>query len=109
MKKTIFAVVLTLLFTAALASSQGYNDQGYRGYGMMGPGMMGGWGYGVWSLVWLGFWGLALVGLVLLIVWLYKKTTEKTAGQTPLEILQTRYAKGEITKKQYEEMKKGLE
>lgn len=50
-----------------------------------------------------------MIGLVLLIIWLYKKTTGKTAGQTPLEILETRYVKGELTTKQFEEMKKELE
>ncbi|MFH1125667.1 MAG: SHOCT domain-containing protein [Candidatus Altiarchaeota archaeon] len=78
------------------------------GPGMMNGGMMGYGSYGIWSLLWLGFWALVLIGLVLLIIWLYKKTTGKTSGQTPLEILKARYAKGELTKKQFEEMKKGL-
>ncbi len=30
------------------------------------------------------------------------------AGQTPLDILQMRYARGEITKEQYEQMKRDL-
>jgi len=79
------------------------------GFGMMGPGMMGYGGYGTWGLVWMGFWVLALIGLVLLVIWLYRKISGKTAGQTPLDILKARYAKGELTKKQYEEMKKALE
>ena len=77
------------------------------GPGMMGYGMMG--GYGIWSLVWIGFWAFVLIGVVLLVVWLYKKISGKTTGQTPLEILKARYAKGEITKKQFEDMKKELE
>jgi len=35
--------------------------------------------------------------------------TEKEKGEEPLKILKLRYAKGEITKEQYEEMKKTLE
>ncbi len=31
------------------------------------------------------------------------------AGQAPLDILQVRYAKGEITKEQYEQMKRDLD
>jgi putative membrane protein len=46
--------------------------------------------------------------LILLVVWLYKKITGKAQDQTPLEILKARYAKGELTKKQFEEMKKEL-
>jgi len=79
-----------------------------RGSGMMGGGMMGYGGYGIWSLVWIGFWALAVIGLVLLIFWLYRRISGKTAGQTPLEILKARYAKGELTKKQFEEMKREI-
>ncbi len=33
----------------------------------------------------------------------------RTAGEAPLEILQRRYATGEITKEQFDEMRRGLQ
>ncbi|VVB54678.1 Uncharacterised protein [uncultured archaeon] len=72
------------------------------------PGMMGYGSYGILGLIWIGLWVLVLMGLVVLIIWLYKKTSGKTLGQTPIEILGARYAKGELTKKQYEDMKKEM-
>lgn len=67
-------------------------------------GMMGGWG-------WLGafFWFILLAGVVALIVWLIIRST-RTAGvrESPLDILKKRYARGEISKKEFEEMKRNL-
>lgn len=60
------------------------------------------------------FWG----GIILLIVWGVKQiggTRRETVPPpamgrpTPLEIAKERYAKGEITKEQYEQIKKDLE
>ena len=79
---------------------------GMMGYGMMGYNydMMGGYGW-VLGLV---FWVLVLLALILIVVWLYKNVTgaRTLSGQ---ETLKLRYAKGEISKKEYEEMKKVLE
>ncbi len=44
--------------------------------------------------------------LIWLIVWLLRKSNAQT--NTPLSILNERYAKGDITKKQFEEMKKDV-
>jgi putative membrane protein len=81
--------------------------------------MMGGWGWfgGGW-LVMIVFWAVA-IGLIVLLVRgvrsedmvISSKSKDKVnhKGETnPLEILKARYAKGEIDKKQYEEMKKEL-
>ncbi len=53
------------------------------------------------------FWALVIYGLV----WLFRKGS--TEGESPkkgaaLEILRERYVKGEITKHQFEEMKKDI-
>lgn len=93
--------------------SGGYYTPGAFGSGMMGSGMMGGF-YGGGMMDGLGwvlglvFWILVLVTLILLVIWLYKNVTG-TGTLSAKEVLKQRYAKGEITKKQYEEMKKDLQ
>jgi putative membrane protein len=79
------------------------------------PNMMGGFGGGIsWVGMILGFifFILIIVGIVLLIVWLVKRTThsgiEVKTESKALEVLKERYAKGEITKDQYESIKKDL-
>ncbi len=50
---------------------------------------------------------LILVGIVLLIVWAVKRFTgnnSSPAGQSPKETLQARYARGELTREQYQQM-----
>ena len=78
---------------------------------MMGGGMMGNYpigygGYGYWSQVW----ALSLTAFILVAAWLiYKLGMKKgTTSGTPLGILKNRFARGEITKKQYAKMKKEL-
>lgn len=53
------------------------------------------------------FWIGLIVGLVFLIKWLVSQPSAKS--ETPLEILKRRYAKGEITKEDFERMKRDLE
>jgi len=79
--------------------------------------MMNGWygGFG-WIGMILGgiFWLALLVGLILLIVWGVKRVNSNSGGSnlnssgsaiiTPKEILQARYARGEITREQYQQM-----
>lgn len=79
------------------------------------PNMMGGFFGG--GLGWIGmifgfiFFVAIIIGVILLIVWLIRRTgyntTEKPSSR-PIEILKERYAKGELTKEQYENMKKEL-
>ena len=59
---------------------------------------------GVWMVI---FWG----GIIALIVWGIKKLTERgssTEKEKPLEIAKERYAKGEISREEFEQIKKGL-
>jgi len=80
------------------------------GNNMMGSGMIGNYpayyGYNsFWNILWLIF----LIGVIVLIIWLiYKFTKKGKESETPINILQKRYAKGEINKKQFDEMKKEL-
>ena len=96
------------------------NENVYIGYGMMGSGgrmnmmgrgLMGGYptsydysNYGYWNI----FWIVLFAAVILLIVWIIHRFGIKTASETPLTILKTRFAKGEITKKEFEGMKKEL-
>lgn len=70
---------------------------------MMGYGMMGGFG-----LIGLLFNALIIVGVVVLVVWAVKRFTapgsQLPSGQSAREILQARYARGEITREQYQQM-----
>lgn len=73
---------------------------------MMGFGMMGGFG-----LIGLIVNVAIIVGVVLLIVWAVKRFSggkanwnQPSGNQSPREILQARYARGEITREQYQQM-----
>jgi putative membrane protein len=83
--------------------------------------MMGGYGFGMLgfgALVMFVFWALIIAGAVWLVVTIVRggqgrSLTSAWTGtpgreQTPLEILQTRYAKGDISKQQFDEMKRNL-
>ena len=98
------------------------NENVYIGYGMMGSGgmmnmmgrgMMGNYypasynysNYGYWNI----FWILLLAVVIFLIVWIiYRFGIKNISSETPLNILRKRFAKGEITKKEFENMKKDM-
>ncbi|HSH49366.1 MAG TPA: SHOCT domain-containing protein [Halomonas sp.] len=77
-----------------------------------------GWGHMLFGgLMMLVFWGGVIALAVLLVRWLSRTNTPDRGGvsesglsrrPTPLEILQERYAKGEIDKQEYEERRKDL-
>ena len=75
----------------------------FGGFGMGGYGMMG-FGMGFGFIFMLLFWGF----IIWLIVTLINASQSNKHGSDSLTILKRRYASGEISKKQYEEMKKEL-
>ena len=67
----------------------------------MGWWMAFGW---VWMVI---FWG----GLIALTIWGIKKLTERSGSAlkgTPLDVAKERYAKGEISREEYTQLKKDL-
>lgn len=77
--------------------------------------MMGQYGYGVgWMaagwITMLLVWTLVIVGIVALVRWIGAQGAPSPGGSagTALEILKRRYASGEITKEQYESMKRDV-
>ena len=109
----IVGVIVILLVLLAL----GFAGSGMMSYGS-GRGMMGRFGSPGFGLMFplfcLGgplFWVLVIGGIVWLVVTQLQKTSSTMGGssrETPLDILKARYARGEITKELFEEMKKDI-
>jgi putative membrane protein len=59
-----------------------------------------------WGMGW-GMWLIPIIVIVLLVFFL-RNNTSQSKNETPLDILKKRYAKGEITKEQFDEMKKNI-
>ena len=92
----------------AMAQSGRYNDWN------MGPWMMGNWGMGWFGMIFMMiFWILIIVGGIFLIKWLIQTTSSKgrsnfEESSRAMSILKERYAKGEITREEFEAIKKDL-
>lgn len=68
-----------------------------------------GWHWGFGWLFMILFWILVIAGLVALLRWLFGHENRALPTERALEILAERYARGEIDRDQYEQMKKDLE
>lgn len=64
-----------------------------------------GWGMGFGGIVMILFWVLIIVGAVFLVRWI---AAQSKNGKTPLQILQERYARGELKQDEYEQKKRDL-
>ena len=101
----------SVMMTAVLLTSCARDGFGPRGYDGWGPGMMHyGFGYGYGGM----FMGLLFFILIAALVYfiiqaLNAKGRPPVPPESPLDILKKRYAKGEITKEEYEKIKKDLE
>jgi len=73
---------------------------------MMGWGSMGGFGMFFMALFWIA----VVVAIVLLVLWIVRSGIgPKGRGEdSAMDILRKRYARGEISKKEFEERKKDI-
>jgi putative membrane protein len=72
----------------------------------MNFGMMGGGGF-----FGLFLWLFVIAGIVLLVLWLNRRQPEKknsNTNESALDILKKRYALGEISREEFEKMKKDI-
>lgn len=104
------AIVIGGVIVALLVVSS-FIGGGRQSGGMMGSGMMGGAGWGLFSpVIGLVIMGLIVWGIVLLAQGIASSGGDEAGRRTDsaLEILKTRYARGEIGKEEFEEKKKDL-
>jgi putative membrane protein len=112
--KTNRITLLTVLsFFLALERAIAQDGSNYGGW-CQAPWMMGGWGMGWFGMIFmLVFWVLVIVGLVFLIKWLIQTTssgkTEGRIGPKVIDILKERYARGEISKEEFDTIKQDLQ
>lgn len=93
-KNTLLGIIVAIVVLLVLFGGLGMGSYGLLGFGM---------GFGF--LFMILFWGV----IIWLIVTLVNATAKKEdVTEKPLDILKKRFAKGEINKKQFEEMKKEL-
>ena len=73
-------------------------------------GFFDGWGW--WWMAWMGLPMLLFGGgVIALIIWAVGRFTQRSTTDTspsPLDIVKARYARGEINKNEFEQLKKDL-
>ena len=116
--RTFWIVIAVVIGLGLLAGAFWLSRAGWGLFGY-GPGMMGGnFGFGMMN----GFGGVFMILLWIVIiglgVWLVSNLVSRTNSQPPanlppaesaLDILKKRYARGEITREQFEEMRRTLD
>jgi putative membrane protein len=61
-----------------------------------------------WGMAWMGLWWiLPLLAVVVLVAWMMN-TSGRRQDKTALDILKERYARGEIDKAEFEQMRRDL-
>jgi putative membrane protein len=97
----VSAIVVLILIALPLLSG-----------GVLMGSMMGGWRVmSPWgSALFIGLGTLIVAGLVLIVAWATRQGErgEADRGRTPLDIAKERYARGELTREQYEQIRRDL-
>lgn len=76
----------------------------------MDMGGVGGWGMGLGWFFMVLFWVLIVLGIAALVRYLQgPKPPSDERQRTPLQILQERYARGEIDREEYEQKRRDLQ
>ena len=70
-----------------------------------------GWGMGLGFVFMLLFWGFIILGIAALIRWLISQSSpsRNSRDKSPMEIVQERYARGEIDREEYEQKRRDFE
>lgn len=98
MKTGLVLIAVVVLLVVAFFSLGGHGHMWGGGLGM-------GYGYGG-SYMWILL--LVVIGLLVFLILQSVQSGSRTDQESPLDILKKRFAKGEITKEEYEEMKRKL-
>lgn len=67
-----------------------------------------GWGMGFGWIFMVLFWALVILGIVYIVQAISRRAGQAGPVESALDILKKRYAKGEITKEEFERMKDDL-
>jgi putative membrane protein len=70
-------------------------------------GLWGVWGIGMMVMM-LMFWGVVIAGIVVAIRWMVSHDRALRPSDPALDILRQRYARGDISKEEFEAKKQGL-
>lgn len=96
---------LAALVAANVAHADGANDWG-RGFGHM----TWGGGYGMFGgLMMLAFWGVVIVLIVMAVRWFAGDRPGVDAASDAMDILKSRFAKGELDEDEFRKRKAALE
>lgn len=68
-----------------------------------------GWWWGFGAIPMLLFWVLIVLAIAVLAKWLFGKPGETPRGNSALDILKERHARGEIDREEFEQKKRDLE
>jgi uncharacterized membrane protein len=89
-----------------------HGRRGSGGFGALSGAMMGGfWPFFVWRIV---MW-IVVLGVIGVVVWLIVRTQKQHGGrgslqgESPIDIVKARYARGEITREEFENLKRDLQ